>query len=103
MVPMTKHLDTMGGSGPWLLKEYTPNKLISYVPNPSYFGKHPQLRMVVKPFVAQSDTSYKQYEANQIDQAPVPIAQLDRAKVLPTSSSITILPWRTATLPSTTW
>jgi len=46
--------------------------------------------MVVKPFVAQSDTSYKQYEANQIDQAPVPIARSTVPKCCPTSSSITI-------------
>jgi len=79
----TKHLDTMGGEGPWVLKEYTPNSLISYVPNPNYWGTKPQLRMVVKPFVKDNDSTYKQYQANQVDSASVPTSLLDQARALP--------------------
>jgi oligopeptide transport system substrate-binding protein len=80
----TKHLDTEGGNGPWVLKEYTPGSLISYVPNPNYWGdKKPLLREVVRPFVKQADVTYKQYQANQADVAGVPTSSLDQARALP--------------------
>jgi oligopeptide transport system substrate-binding protein len=79
----TQHLDTMGGSGAWLLKQYAPNDKISYVPNPAYFGKHPQMRMIVRPFIKESDTGYKEYQSNQVDNATVPVSQIPIAKALP--------------------
>jgi len=79
----TDHLGEGGGSGPWIVSKYAHGQEIDFTPNPNYYGKKPQLAKVVRPFYAQSDTIYKAYQVNQVDQSPVPGANLAAAKALP--------------------
>ncbi|HEY4388887.1 MAG TPA: ABC transporter substrate-binding protein, partial [Ktedonobacteraceae bacterium] len=77
----TDHLNSgAGGSGPWMVSKYIHNQEIDFVPNPHYFGPKPQLKKVVMPFVPQGDTTYKQYQVNQVDSAPVPSTEVANAQ-----------------------
>lgn len=69
-----------GGSGPWKVAKYIRGKEIDFVPNEYYFGPRPQLKKVVMPFVSQGDTTYKLYQNNQVDSAPIPSTQLADAQ-----------------------
>src|SRR5262249_30791430 len=51
----TDHLTEGGCSGPWQLSQYVQGKEIDFVPNPNYFGKHPQLSKLIRPFYKQAD------------------------------------------------
>src|SRR3989440_4803895 len=79
----TDHLTEGGGDGPFKVSEYTHGKQIVFVPNPNYYGPKPQLTKLVYPFYKQTDTTYKAYQAGQVDIAPVPSANLAAAKLLP--------------------
>ena len=78
----TDHLPDGGGSGPWRVLSYSHNTGIKYVPNPNYFGPHPQLSEVDFEFYKTAETSFKAYQANQIDQAPIPSAQVPTQKAI---------------------
>jgi oligopeptide transport system substrate-binding protein len=73
----------LGGEGPFKVSRYIHGREIDFVPNPYFFGPKPQLQKVVMPFYQEDDTTYKAYEANQADQAPVPATELAAAKALP--------------------
>lgn len=77
----TDHL-TEGG-GPWQLSQYIRGKEIDFVPNPNYYGKHPQLSKLIRPFYKVSDTAYRAYQVGQVDGANVPTAQVPTARTLP--------------------
>jgi oligopeptide transport system substrate-binding protein len=79
----TDHLTEGGGDGPFKVSEYTHGKQIVFVPNPNYYGPKPQLTKLVYPFYKQADTTYKAYQAGQVDIAGVPSANLAAAKQLP--------------------
>jgi len=79
----TDHLTTGGGDGPFKVAAYTHGKEIDFVPNPYYYGPKPQLQKVIFPFYKQVDTTYRSYQVNQVDIAPVPTADLAAAKALP--------------------
>jgi oligopeptide transport system substrate-binding protein len=79
----TDHLTDGGCSGPWKLSQYVPGKEIDFAPNPNYFGKHPQLSKLIRPFYKVADTAYRAYQVGQVDSATVPTAQLTSAKALP--------------------
>jgi oligopeptide transport system substrate-binding protein len=79
----TDHLTEGGCSGPWNLSQYIRGKEIDFVPNPNYFGKHPQLSKLIRPFYKVADTAYRAYQVGQVDSAGVPTAQLASAKALP--------------------
>lgn len=70
----------IGGSGPWMVSQYIHNKEIDFVANPKYFGPKPQLKKVVMPFVSEGDTTYKLYQSNQVDSAPIPSTQIANAR-----------------------
>jgi peptide/nickel transport system substrate-binding protein/oligopeptide transport system substrate-binding protein len=77
------HLQEGGGDGPFKLSRYTPGKEIDLVPNPNYYGPNPRLQEVTFTFYKDSETSYKAYMANQVDETPVPISHLNQARNLP--------------------
>lgn len=77
------HLNQGGGAGPWMVSQYIHNKEIDFVPNPYYYGPHPQLKKVVMPFYKDSDTVFKAYQVGQVDTSGVPAANLAQAKALP--------------------
>jgi peptide/nickel transport system substrate-binding protein/oligopeptide transport system substrate-binding protein len=79
----TDHLTSGGGDGPFMVKTYTHNQEIDFVPNPNYYGPKPQLAEVKFPFYKQSDTTYRAYQAGQVDIAGVPTADINAAKNLP--------------------
>jgi oligopeptide transport system substrate-binding protein len=79
----TDHLTEGGGDGPFKVSRYTHNQEIDFVPNPNYYGPHPQLQEVRFPFYKQSDTTYRAYQVGQVDIAAVPTADLNAAKNLP--------------------
>jgi oligopeptide transport system substrate-binding protein len=79
----TDHLTEGGGAGPWQLSQYIHGKEIDFVPNPNYYGKHPQLTKLVRPFYKNADTAYRAYQTGQVDVATVPTAQVPAARALP--------------------
>jgi peptide/nickel transport system substrate-binding protein/oligopeptide transport system substrate-binding protein len=74
----------IGGDGPFKVSKYVHGRDIEFVPNPNYYGPKPQLTKVVIPFYSQSDTTYRAYQDNQVDQSIyIPSEQLAGAKALP--------------------
>jgi peptide/nickel transport system substrate-binding protein/oligopeptide transport system substrate-binding protein len=71
-----------GGSGPWMIKNYTRGQEIDLVPNPHYYGTKPQLKELRVPFYKDLDTLYKAYQTGAVDNTPIPSAQLASAKQL---------------------
>ncbi len=73
----------IGGNGPFKVQKYLRGKEVDFIPNPNFFGAQPQVKKVVMPIYAQNDTTYKAYQADQVDRAPVPSAKVPDAKSLP--------------------
>ena len=69
----TDHLQEGGGDGPFTVQSYTHSKQIVFVPNPKYYGAHPQLREVLFPFYKSPDSAYQAYQVNQIDATGIPL------------------------------
>lgn len=81
------HLTEGGGDGPFKVEEYTHNKQIVFVPNPSYYGPQPQLSKVIMPFYKDVETLYKAYQVGQVDTTgalSVPSTHFQQAKTLTT-------------------
>jgi oligopeptide transport system substrate-binding protein len=79
----TQHLAEGGCSGPWIVSKYQRGKEIDFTPNQYYYGPKPQLKKVVYPFYKEADTTWRAYQANQVDTASVPTANIADAKALP--------------------
>ena len=80
----TDHLNEGGGAGPFEVQSYTHNVNITVVPNPNYYGPHPQLSKVIYPFYKDNATNFEAYQAGQTDYAyGVPTADVAIAKALP--------------------
>ncbi len=73
----------IGGAGPFKVTQYTRGKEIDFVPNENYYGAKPQLKKIIMPFYQSTDTSYRAYQADQVDMASVQAAQVEQAKALP--------------------
>lgn len=73
----------IGGAGPFKVSKYIRGKDIEFVPNENYYGAKPQLKKIIMPFYQREDTSYRAYQADQIDMASVQAAQVEQAKALP--------------------
>ncbi len=72
----------IGGDGPFKVQKYAQGKEVDFIPNPNYFGPQPQVKKVVIPIYDKNDTTFKAYQAEQVDQAPVSSAQSVQAKTL---------------------
>ncbi len=72
----TDHLDSGGGDGPFIVKQYLHGQKITLVPNPNYEGRKPQLNSVVFPFYTQEEAAYNAYAAGKVDTAGVPLVAL---------------------------
>ncbi len=70
----TDHLSEGGSSGPFKVAQYTHGRSIDFVPNPYYYGPHPQLGKVVFPFYSQAASAYHAYQLGQVDTSGVPLA-----------------------------
>lgn len=71
----TEHLtdaDHPGSSGPFVLQSYDHSVGLTYMPNPAYYGKQPQLKKVQQLFYQQIDSMYKAYQAGQLDNSVIP-------------------------------
>jgi oligopeptide transport system substrate-binding protein len=80
----TDHLNTGGGDGPFEVQAWNHNTNVVLVPNPTYYGPHPQLTKLIYPFYKQTDTNFKAYQAGQTDYSTlIPTADLDTARALP--------------------
>ncbi len=73
----------IGGNGPFKVQKYSRGKEVDFIPNPNFFGAQPQVKKVVIPIYNQNDTTYRAYQAGQVDQAPLAAAQAAQAKSLP--------------------
>src|SRR5712692_178280 len=72
-----------GGDGPFMVQSWTHGTNITFVPNPNYYGPHPQLTKLVYPFYKDTSTNFKAYQAGQTDYAiNVPTADLATARAL---------------------
>ena len=79
----TDHLSDnggQGGDGPFKVLEYNHSTGITFVPNPNYYGPQPQLQKVVFPFIKDTDSSYLEYQSNQVDEAIIPTAHFQQDK-----------------------
>ncbi len=65
------------------MKSYVHQQELDIVSNPNYYGPQPQLKEVVFPFYKQQDAAYSAYLVNQLDDTPIPPANLDQAKSRP--------------------
>ena len=63
-----------GGDGPFKVLSYDHSTGITFVPNPNYYGPKPQLQKVIFPFIKDTNSSYTEYQTNQIDYTPIPTA-----------------------------
>lgn len=80
----TDHLNEGGGDGPFEVQAWNKGTNIVFVPNPNYYGPHPQLTKLIYPFYKETDTNFKAYQAGQTDYAnQIPTADLDTARALP--------------------
>src|SRR6266568_9391315 len=80
----TDHLNQGGGDGPFEVQAWNHGTNIVLVPNPTYYGPHPQLSKLIYPFYKEKDTNFKAYQAGQTDFAlQFPSADLNTAKALP--------------------
>jgi peptide/nickel transport system substrate-binding protein/oligopeptide transport system substrate-binding protein len=77
------HLSEGGCSGPWIVSKFQRGTVIEFTPNQYYYGAKPQLKKVVRPFYKESDTTWRAYQANQLDRGAVPTANIQDAKALP--------------------
>ncbi|HEX7737260.1 MAG TPA: peptide ABC transporter substrate-binding protein [Ktedonobacteraceae bacterium] len=71
-----------GGDGPFKVLSYDHSTGITFVPNPGYYGPQPQLQKVEFPFIKDTDSSYVEYQANQIDETLVPTSHFQQAQAL---------------------
>src|SRR5579883_2163022 len=78
----TEHLADAGAgsSGPFVIQNYNHSVGITYVPNPNYYGKQPQLKKVQILFYQQIDSMYKAYQAGQLDNSYIPNADVPAAE-----------------------
>jgi peptide/nickel transport system substrate-binding protein/oligopeptide transport system substrate-binding protein len=72
----TAHLTDGGGDGPFKVAAYSHQTGITFVPNPNYYGRQPQLRQVLFEFYSNDQTAYDTYETGQLDYTTVPAAYL---------------------------
>lgn len=73
----------IGGDGPFKVQKYVQGKEVDFIPNPNFYGAQPQVKKVVIPIYSLNDTTYKSYQADQVDQAPVSASQAPQAKLFP--------------------
>jgi oligopeptide transport system substrate-binding protein len=55
------------GTGPFEISSWQHNVRLEFVPNPYYYGPHPQLRAIVMPFVADPHAALLSYRAGRYD------------------------------------
>jgi oligopeptide transport system substrate-binding protein len=80
----TDHLNEGGGDGPFEVQAWNHGTNIVFLPNPNYYGPHPQLSKLIYPFYKNTATNFQAYQAGQTDYAiNVPTANLATAKALP--------------------
>jgi len=72
----------IGGNGPFKVQKYSRGKEVDFIPNPNFFGAQPQVKKVVMPIYDKNDTTYKAYQAGQVDRAPVSAVNASGAKSL---------------------
>jgi len=74
-----------GGAGPFVVKSWDHNKGVDLVPNPNYYGNHPQVATLSYRFYKNPKTAYEAYQAGQLDETGdagfgIPSANYDQAK-----------------------
>ena len=90
----TDHLSDnggQGGDGPFKVQSWTRGTNITLVPNPNYYGPHPQLQKVIYAFYKDTGTNFKAYQAGQTDYSlGVPTSDLATARALPNNQFMLI-------------
>jgi oligopeptide transport system substrate-binding protein len=78
----TDHLSEGGGDGPFKVQEYNHSTGITFVPNPNYYGKKPQLQKYQVSFINDTETNYLEYQSNQADITGIPTQDNTQAATL---------------------
>jgi len=79
----TDHLNDnggQGGAGPFKVQSYSHTTGITLVPNPNWYGQQTKLQKLEFLFYQKTDTAYAAYQANQLDDAGVPAADIPQAQ-----------------------
>jgi oligopeptide transport system substrate-binding protein len=79
----TDHLEEGGSSGPFKVQSYGHTTGLVLVPNPNYYGFQPKIQKIVYTFSSDPNSTYKAYQAGQVDIAEVPVSQRSLAKTKP--------------------
>src|SRR5579863_9303804 len=79
-INFTDHLNEGGASGPFKVSQFSHGVSLDFVPNPYYYGPHPQLGKVVFSLYQDTDTAYFAYLRGQVDTAQVPLTSLSLAR-----------------------
>ncbi|QBD78553.1 peptide ABC transporter substrate-binding protein [Ktedonosporobacter rubrisoli] len=77
------HLTEGGASGPFKVKSYDHTKQMVIVPNENYYGAKPQLKEIIMPFYKEKDTTRKDYLIDRLDNASIPLVNLQQDKSRP--------------------
>lgn len=90
----TDHLSDnggQGGDGPFKVQSWTRGTNITLVPNPNYYGPHPQVQKLIYAFYKDTGTNFKAYQAGQTDYSlGVPTSDLATARALPNNQFMLI-------------
>ena len=90
----TDHLSDnggQGGDGPFKVQSWTRGTNITFVPNPNYYGPHPQVQKLIYAFYKDTGTNFKAYQAGQTDYSlGVPTSDLATARALPNNQFMLI-------------
>lgn len=72
-----------GGDGPFKVQSYSHNTGLTFVPNPNFENKQPQLKRIQFTFLKDANTSYLEYQTGQLDASGVPAVDIPQAQTLP--------------------
>jgi ABC-type transport system substrate-binding protein len=97
---------SIGGTGPFVLANWTHYKAITFEPNHHWYGKPLTLKRVIRPFIPSISNRIQEYGAQTIDATTLPAEEMSTARLLPfTHTEITpllatiSLKWHAITFP----
>ena len=70
------------GSGPFILKSWQHKVLLTFVPNPNWYGTKPTLTEIDMPMIVDPNTAWNRWQAKEADIVGVPVADYPIAKAL---------------------
>ena len=87
----TRHLDTGGASGPFIIQSYGDGKTLTFAPNSYWYGHKLTLSRVIRPIVPDLNNEYVGYQQGNYDYTDVPPAEYQSARDQPDFHEIGLL------------